>query len=120
MNLHAEIMNLPTTRAAENTEYSNRREAYMHGHRDARHAAAELALMADAELEALQKDAERYRWLKSRKGLDLRTEPQPNVWRRLDGTEFCATHSLAEGGTQHAPADSLDATIDAAMQATRP
>ena len=41
-------------------------------------------------------------------------------WRkRIDGTEFSATHSLAEGGTQHAPADSLDALIDAAMLAAR-
>ena len=69
------------------------------------------------EMAALRKDAERYRWLKSRQGLTLRSEKQPNLWRRIDGTEFSATHSLAEGGTQHAPADSLDATIDAAMAA---
>jgi hypothetical protein len=71
------------------------------------------------ELEGLERDAMRYRWLKSRQGLTLRSEKQPNVWKRLDGTEFSATHSLAEGGTQHAPAESLDALIDAAMLATR-
>ena len=65
------------------------------------------------------KDAERYRWLKGRQGLTLRSEKQPNLWKRIDGTEFSATHSLAEGGTQHAPADSLDALIDAAMLAER-
>lgn len=62
-------------------------------------------------------DAERYRWLKSRHGLTLRAEKQPNLWTRMDGTEFSATYSLAEGGTQHAPAESLDATIDAAILA---
>lgn len=60
-------------------------------------------------------DAARYRWLKSRNGLTLRSERQPNMWRRADGSEFSATHFLAEGGTQHAAADSLDALIDAAM-----
>ena len=49
MDLHGKIMNLPTTRDAENAEYSNRREAYMNGHRDARHAAAELSNAADAD-----------------------------------------------------------------------
>lgn len=73
----------------------------------------------EARQAALEKDAARYRWLKSRKGLTLRTEPQPNVWKRIDGTEFSATHYLAEGGTQHAPAESLDATIDAAMVVAR-
>lgn len=72
-----------------------------------------------SEVATLRADAERYRWLKSRKGLTLRTEKQPNGWKRIDGTEFNATHSLAEGGTQHAPADSLDALIDAAMLAAR-
>ena len=69
--------------------------------------------------EALRKDAERYRWLANRTGLDLRSEPRPNKWKRMDGTTFSATHYLAEGGMQHAPADSLDATIDAAMFARR-
>ena len=48
MDLHKQIMNICTTREAENAEYVNRREAYMEGHRDARHAAAELAAMSDA------------------------------------------------------------------------
>ena len=74
---------------------------------------------AEAQQAALEKDASRYRWLKSRKGLTLRTEPQPNVWTRMDGTKFSATHTLAEGGTLHAPADSLDAAIDAAMLTAR-
>lgn len=59
-------------------------------------------------------DARRYRWLKSRQGLRLRSE-RPDLWTRPGGTKFAAAYSLAEGGTQHAPAESLDALIDAAM-----
>ena len=81
--------------------------------------ASKAELREEARQEELEKDAARYRWLKSRQGLTLRSEKQPNVWKRMDGTEFNATHSLAEGGTQHAPADSLDALIDAAMLAAR-
>ena len=77
------------------------------------------AIRTEAKQAALEKDAARYRWLKSRQGLTLRSEKQPNVWKRIDGIEFSATHSLAEGSTQHAPADSLDALIDAAMLAAR-
>ena len=55
MTLHGKIMNTPTTSEAENAEYSNRREAYMCGHRDARHAAAEFALSSDAAMEEAAK-----------------------------------------------------------------
>ena len=64
---------------------------------------------------AAEKDAERYRWLKERKGIELRSGH--GEWRRLDGTLFMESHYLAEGNMQHAPAESLDATIDAAMLA---
>lgn len=77
--------------------------------------AEKSAQEAGARQAALEKDAARYQWLKSRRGLTLQSERQPNVWKRIDGTEFSATHSLAEGGTQHAPTDSLDSLIDAAM-----
>ena len=66
------------------------------------------------QIKLLQKDANRYRWLKSRKNLTLRTE-EPTTWKRMDGTEFNASYSLAEGGTQHALAESLDLMIDLAM-----
>jgi hypothetical protein len=65
------------------------------------------------------KDAARYRWLKSRKNLTLRSEPQPCSWTRPGGSVFSATHYLAADGTQHEPAESLDATIDAAIAATQ-
>jgi hypothetical protein len=66
-----------------------------------------------AEVESLRRDAERYRWLRDREGLCLRSDS--TRWKRPDGTMFIATHYLAEGGTQHASADGLDATIDAAI-----
>ena len=61
----------------------------------------------------IEKDAARYRWLKSRKGLDLRTDG--SEWTRVDGIKFRATHSLAEGDTRYSPEDNLDALIDKAM-----
>ena len=46
MDLHDEIMNLPT---GEMTDFeSSCHSAYKHGHRDARHAAAELASVDEA------------------------------------------------------------------------
>ena len=63
----------------------------------------------------MERDAERYRWLKSRNGLMLRSEPANSVWKRGVGTPFTSTHHLVEGGMQHTPADGLDAMIDAAM-----
>ena len=78
-------------------------------------AANVLSSALDIIAITLEQDAARYRWLKSRQGLALQSVPQPNVWTRPDGTKFSCTHSLAEGGTQHAPGDSLDAIIDAAM-----
>ena len=62
--------------------------------------AGELAAR-DIEIERLREDAELYRWLESRRGLDLRSVG--GIWAREDGSKFQATHSLAEGGTQHAP-----------------
>jgi len=68
------------------------------------------AVLKDEELII---DALRYRWLKSRKGLDLRSSNVP--WMHQDRTAFCQTHQLAEGGTGHAAYPTLDQTIDAAM-----
>ena len=79
--------------------------------------AADLIEQQAAEIAALRADAERYRWLRSRVGLELRSLSQPCRWKREDGTWFDATHYLAEGGMQHATAEGLDATIQAAMAA---
>jgi hypothetical protein len=62
MNLHGQIMNLATPFAGAYDE--DVRDAYKCGHRDARHAAAELAHSADAEIERLRADNARIRgWL---------------------------------------------------------
>ena len=60
-------------------------------------------------------DAARYRWLKSRQHLVLWTEHSGEKWTRPGGTKFRASHFLVENRTRHAPAEGLDATIDAAM-----
>jgi hypothetical protein len=70
-DLHGQIMNIHSRDDDDlNAEYSDRRIAYKSGHRDARHAAAELAVDADqriealsAQVEALRADAERLDWL---------------------------------------------------------
>ena len=52
MDLHGQIMNILADANKAGTD--DARLAYLHGHRDARHAAAELALKADACIEALR------------------------------------------------------------------
>ena len=52
MSLHGEIVNILADANKAGTQ--DPRIAYLHGHRDARHAAAELALRADAEIERLR------------------------------------------------------------------
>ena len=51
MDLHGRIMNILADANKAGTD--DVRLAYLHGHRDARHAAAELALKADAQIDAL-------------------------------------------------------------------
>jgi hypothetical protein len=57
--LHDQIMNIParTGIAISNTPAL----AYKEGHRDARHAAAELAISTDAEIERLRKEVEEWK-----------------------------------------------------------
>jgi len=52
MDMHGQIMNLQCT--IPGTLALNEHRAYKIGHRDARHAAAELALKADALAQALR------------------------------------------------------------------
>lgn len=59
MNLHSDIMNIQPTIIHDGPNgvgnvNSNRFLAYKEGHRDARHAAAELSLKADARIEELE------------------------------------------------------------------
>ena len=53
MDLHGQIMNLPFVEPADVSAYKSEYAAKL-GHRDARHAAAELALNADACIDALR------------------------------------------------------------------
>jgi hypothetical protein len=53
MNLHGQIMNLPHGPLPD-VDGTSHALAYKTGHRDALHAAAELALAADAEIERLR------------------------------------------------------------------
>lgn len=51
MNLHGRIMNIPAPEL-ENDPAAN--SAFKRGHRDARHAAAEMAVKADARIDELE------------------------------------------------------------------
>ena len=52
MNMHGQMMNLPMTLDARDAgPYAN---GYKQGHKDARHAAAEVALAGDAAIAALR------------------------------------------------------------------
>lgn len=65
---------------------------------------------------ALENDAARYRWLRSRKSLTLETLPQ--TWIREDGSRYQSTHYLASGGSLYPSMETLDLTIDTAMEAS--
>jgi len=55
MDLHAEIMNIPAKEFEVSPKYYGEYQTvYKLGHRDARHAAAELALKAQARIEELE------------------------------------------------------------------
>ena len=56
MNYHSRIMNIRNT--CQNTEKTSQ-VIYAHGHRDARHAAAELAIAHDQEMERVKADLDR-------------------------------------------------------------
>jgi len=53
MDLHGQIMNMTESRRQHDL-YANTVVAYLCGHRDARHAAAELALKTVAAIDAMQ------------------------------------------------------------------
>lgn len=53
MNLHAEIMNIQIT-VDRSGWLPVEKNGYAHGHRDARHVAAELSLKAEAYIEILE------------------------------------------------------------------
>jgi hypothetical protein len=84
-NLHGQIMNLEyRDEEALNAEYSDRRIAYKSGHRDARHAAAELAVDADQRIEALATQVEALR------------AAQGPIYRLLPLVVDCLAHGQTE------------------------
>lgn len=54
MNLHNEIMNIPVPSNVDYSSPATKVIAYKFGHRDARHAAAELSLKAEARIGELE------------------------------------------------------------------
>lgn len=66
MNLHNEIMNIPAKEfKATPKHYGDYQMVYKLGHRDARHAASELSLKAEARIEELEeqlKESEKLAW----------------------------------------------------------
>lgn len=103
--LFAAIMNLPPADGWKDDRSRYEQTAYKVGHRDARHAAAELAQAASAarseEIAALRLDAERYRFLR-----DNASVKTPHVFNPSDGWRFFSV--------------GLDYLIDAARAALSP
>ena len=71
--------------------------------------------VAEERVRELEQDAARYRWLKDQQGLTLESA-RGSGWTREDGSRFIPTHRLCAGGTQFAPCEALDESIDAAMK----
>jgi hypothetical protein len=100
-DLHAAIMNLPN-QSEYYPDFSEEWHAgFAEGHRDARHAAAELVSASSSTAEEDRRDAERYRWLRTR---DVTAE----------GVGFVSyIPELGHDGSR------LDAAIDAARSALK-
>lgn len=81
----------------------------------ATHLAAQNISLA-AELTALHQDAMRFRWLASRRGLELRSTAG-EMWRDGNGRRFVSSHYLSADGVQYGPGESLGRIVDAAMAA---
>ena len=60
-NLHGDIMNIQVDKSKVSTDNINSDLAYKFGHRDARHAAAELAIPVDSTIAQIREALERYR-----------------------------------------------------------
>ena len=92
MDLHGQIMNLTIPIGTGFAPGTSGDDGYRMGHRDARHAAAELALKADAKFEAA--DAEKAYWLAKIGGLQ----------HVLDRSEKLANDRLAQMADDRAQA----------------
>lgn len=74
------------------------------------------ARAARIEWEAIKEDAKRYRWLKSAKGLELRSDG--SRWSN-HGESFIAPFSMAANNTRYGAFPSLDELIDSAMERSK-
>jgi hypothetical protein len=62
----------------------------------------------------IERDAARYRWIKSKKNLELQTNR--GFWFREDGTKYWPSHFLNVNGTGFNGIEHLDDLIDQAME----
>jgi hypothetical protein len=85
MDLHGQIMNMTESRRQHDL-YANTVVAYLVGHRDARHAAAELALNADSAIDAMQAQIDSL----------LRDAELVEVWMPID--EFVGIYEVSNIG----------------------
>lgn len=68
-----------------------------------------------AENAELAKDAGRYRWMCSVKGLSVASDG--STWTRQDGRSYVSAHTLCANGSQYAGRETLSEAIDTAMAA---
>lgn len=65
------------------------------------------------EIDSLRADAERYRWLKTQKGLTLESDNM--IWTRINGSKFMSPYRLCGNDIAYESCETLDKTIDTAM-----
>lgn len=106
MDLHGQIMNIQFKQPDDVAWTVAEQQAAKIAHRDARHAAAEMALKAD-ELDALRIDAARYRW--------LRQQPNDTSAPRIDVVYWAPADESANDG-EGLRMEELDAAVDEAMR----
>ena len=84
MDLHSEIMNISVKHETISCEVGNPRD-YKLGHRDARHAAAELSLKADARIDELEKALNKFL---------IQSAPLREEWADMDDAANFASYVL--------------------------
>ena len=66
-----------------------------------------------SHIEGLAKDAGRYRWMCSVKGMSVTSDG--STWIRQDGRAYVSAHTLCANGSQYAGRETLSDAIDTAM-----
>lgn len=83
MNLHSEIMNIHIDKFKEQICGEGKR-AYKNGHRDARHAAAELSLKVEARIEELEDVLKAFVDWKTNEEGTLSLVDDEELWKRAE------------------------------------